>query len=107
MGSDAPPRSPEETDKAPRAGRAAVFTVPDDLVATDAGAALTTALGQFDAGDYAGMGTTLAPLLSHDDERVRALADTLAGRLRVDPMQMGVIAACVAFLGIIVYRYFL
>lgn len=104
MGTETPSHSPEHSVQGERKP---TFDVPEDLRGTEAFEPLKAALRQFDAGDHAVMRKTLAPLLKHEDERVRALAETLMGRLHVDPMQMGVVAACVAFLGIIVYRYFL
>ena len=61
----------------------------------------------FERGDYASVRRLAEPVASHPDHPAAAEAADLLRRIRVDPAQVGIVAACFIFFLFIVWRYVL
>lgn len=59
----------------------------------------------FDVGDYARVRELTASLLGDSNEDVRQAAQTLRRRVSVDPFQVGLLVACLAFFVYITWHY--
>lgn len=91
-----PPRPDAPGCYAPRSMSSAP---PDDA------ARLAAAERAFEAGDFARARSVASALAHSSDDDIRRRAETLAARLRVDPVQVGVLVACTLFFAWVVARY--
>ncbi|MCS6799327.1 MAG: hypothetical protein NZ898_12525 [Myxococcota bacterium] len=65
---------------------------------TDEPDPLGPATRAFEAGDWASVRRLTAALQDHPDEAVRRRAHELRARVGIDPVEVGVVLACVALL---------
>jgi hypothetical protein len=74
---------------------------------TPEGDSLREALAAFERGDYVGVREIAESLVEAKDDEVANYARDLVNRTRVDPVQIGVVLACLALFAYIVYTYVL
>ncbi|NOY92782.1 MAG: hypothetical protein GXP55_16455 [Deltaproteobacteria bacterium] len=66
---------------------------------------LGDAQSAFDVGDYRRVRELTGPLLGDSDAAIRQAAQALRRRVSVDPFQVGLLLACVAFFIYITWHY--
>lgn len=74
---------------------------------TPEGDRLAQAHAAFERGDYAVVRKLCAPLVEAPQDEVARAARELRARTQVDPVQVGVVLACLVLFGIIAYTYVL
>ena len=72
---------------------------------TPEGERLAAAHSAFDRGDYAHVRELCAPLVEAPQDDVARAARELRARTEIDPVQVGVVLACLVLFGIIAYTY--
>jgi len=74
---------------------------------TPEGESLAKALAAFERGDYVEVRQLTEKLVEAPDAEVAGFARDLLSRTQIDPVQVGVVLACLALFAYIVYTYVL
>jgi hypothetical protein len=100
---------PEESEpgESEPGGEAKKKAKPLPGAGTEEGERLRAAHRAFEVGDYRKVRALCDDLLEARDGEVSASARELRGRTAVDPVQVGIVLACLVLLGLIAYVYVL